>query len=103
MNKHDNGSNPRGGIHRRTLLMTTAAGIAALAMPAVLTRQARAAAGAPDLSSVKGAKIDWQQAKGSSITIGVTPAGYFDNLGALLPQFQELTGINVRLEKTPPG
>ena len=56
-----------------------------------------------DFSSLKDAKIDWQQAKGSSITIGVIPAGYFNNLEAVLPAFKDLTGIDVRFEKTPPG
>ena len=31
------------------------------------------------------------------------PAGYFQNLEALLPQFRELSGVDVRLESTPPG
>lgn len=104
MSEHDNDRNAgAAGIRRRTLLKTTAAGIAVLAAPAVLTRRANAASNAPDLSSVKDANIDWQQAKGSSITVGVTPAGYFNNLETLLPQFRELTGIDIRLEKTPPG
>ncbi|HET7411974.1 MAG TPA: sugar ABC transporter substrate-binding protein [Pararhizobium sp.] len=101
-----NGSDGKGNgitIGRRTLLKTTAAGVVALAAPAVLTGRAEAATGTPDLSSVKGAKIDWGQAKGASITVGVIPAGYFDNLGAVLPEFKKLTGINIRLEKTPPG
>lgn len=89
-------------IRRRTLLKTTAAGIAVLAAPAILTGRARAAE-SMDVGSLKNAKIDWQQAKGSSITIGVIPAGYFDNLEAVLPAFRELSGIDVRFEKTPPG
>jgi multiple sugar transport system substrate-binding protein len=87
-------------IHRRTVLK---AGAVMLAAPAILSGRAWAAEAKTDMSAMKGAKIDWQQAKGSSITIGVTPAGYFNNLEALLPQFNELTGINARLEKTPPG
>src|SRR4029079_6012509 len=68
-----------------------------------LTGRAARRAAAEDLSSFRKAKIDWQQASGASITVGVIPAGYFDNLEAVLPGFKELTGINVRLEKTPPG
>ncbi|MGN6583517.1 MAG: ABC transporter substrate-binding protein [Rhizobiaceae bacterium] len=90
-------------IGRRALLKTTAAGLAVLAAPAVLTGRAEAAASAAGLSSVKNAKIDWGQVKGASITIGVIPAGYFNNLDAVLPEFSKLTGINIRLEKTPPG
>jgi len=56
-----------------------------------------------DLGSFQSAKIDWRQAKGSKITIGVIPAGYFKNLETVLPDFVELTGIDARLEMTPPG
>jgi multiple sugar transport system substrate-binding protein len=90
-------------IDRRTLLKTTTAGLAALAAPAILSGRAVAAEETADLASVENAKIDWGQAKGSSITIGVTPAGYFDNLNAVLPAFNKLTGIKARLEMTPPG
>jgi len=90
-------------VGRRALLKTTAAGIAALAAPAVFTQRALAADTKADFASLKDAKIDWQQARGSSITIGVIPAGYFNNLEAVLPAFKDLTGINVRFEKTPPG
>ena len=31
------------------------------------------------------------------------PAGYFDALIAVTPEFQALTGIEVRYEKVPPG
>ena len=89
-----------GKISRRTVLQTTVAGAALIAAPALLTGRATAAA---DLSSFKKAKIDWRQAAGASITIGVIPAGYFLNLDALMPEFKELTGVNAKLEKTPPG
>jgi ABC-type glycerol-3-phosphate transport system substrate-binding protein len=90
------------GISRRALLQTTASGAALIAAPALFTG-AEAAPAKPDLSSFRAAKIDWRQAAGASITVGVTPAGYFDNLAAVLPEFKELTGVNIRLEKTPPG
>ena len=90
----------RGEVSRRTVLKTTVAGAALIVAPALLTGRAAAAT---DLSSFKKAKIDWRQAAGASITIGVIPAGYFLNLDALLPQFKELTGVNAKLEKTPPG
>jgi multiple sugar transport system substrate-binding protein len=89
-------------INRRAVLRGSVSGLAILAAPAILTGTSRAFAAA-DLSSFQKAKIDWKQAAGASITIGVIPAGYFDNLETLLPGFSELTGINVRFEKTPPG
>ena len=49
------------------------------------------------------AKINWRQAEGEQITVGVIPAGYFDNLVGLTPEFEALTGIKVRYEKIPPG
>lgn len=100
---HDDSRDMHAAIPRRTLLKATAAGLAVLATPAVLSRRAWAAASSVDFASLKNAKIDWQQAKGASITIGVIPAGYFNNLEAVLPKFTELSGVNVRLEKTPPG
>jgi multiple sugar transport system substrate-binding protein len=62
-----------------------------------------AAAEEADLAPYRSAKIDWQQASGESITVAVIPASYFDNLIALAPQFQALTGIQVRFEKIPPA
>ena len=90
-------------VGRRAFLTTTAAGLTALAAPAFLTRGAFAADGNAAYASLKDAGIDWQQAKGAAITIGVIPAGYFNNLEAVLPAFRDLTGIDVRFEKTPPG
>ena len=90
-------------LDRRTLLTGAATGMAVLAAPALLTRRARAQAQGMDTSSFANAKIDWRQAEGANITIGVIPAGYFNNLDALLPAFNEMTGINARLEMTPPG
>lgn len=86
---------------RRTLLRTGAAAAALIGFgPATLRRVAAQDA---DLAPYKSANIDWQQAKGESITVAVIPASYFDNLISLAPQFKELTGIDVRFEKIPPG
>ncbi|HEY7244499.1 MAG TPA: sugar ABC transporter substrate-binding protein [Xanthobacteraceae bacterium] len=90
-------------IDRRAVLKAGMAGAAILATPAIICGSSRPAAGQTDVSSFAKARIDWKQAQGASITIGVIPAGYFDNLEAVLPGFTQLTGINVRLEKTPPG
>jgi ABC-type glycerol-3-phosphate transport system substrate-binding protein len=55
------------------------------------------------LAPYKAAKINWRQVEGESISVAVIPASYFDNLGTLIPQFEALTGIQVRVEKVPPG
>jgi multiple sugar transport system substrate-binding protein len=56
-----------------------------------------------DLAPYTAAKIDWKQAAGEAITVAVIPASYFDNLIAVAPQFEALTGITVRFEKIPPA
>lgn len=86
---------------RRVLGQAAALGAAAIAAPALFSRAN--AQGSADLSPYTRAKIDWKQAKGESITVAVIPASYFDNLGTLIPQFEALTGIRVRLDKVPPG
>ena len=88
---------------RRTALKQAAAlGALAVAGPLALPR-ARAQAPADDLAPYRAAKINWRQAEGTEISVAVIPASYFDNLLALLPQFEALTGIKVRAEKVPPG
>ncbi|MBP0440084.1 ABC transporter substrate-binding protein [Tianweitania sediminis] len=87
--------------NRRLVLKGLAASTAVgLASPLVVRH---AQAQASDLSAYQSAKIDWRQAEGENITVAVIPAGYFENLITLAPQFQELTGINVRFEKVPPA
>ncbi len=100
--KDRNGKKPA-GISRRTALKTAVSGLALVAAPAILTRSAHAAGKYMDLDSLRAAKIDWRQAEGSKVIIGVIPAGYFKNLEAVLPDFAELTGIDARLEMTPLG
>ncbi|MET0506723.1 MAG: sugar ABC transporter substrate-binding protein, partial [Burkholderiaceae bacterium] len=56
-----------------------------------------------DLAPYRKSKIDWKQVDGESISVAVIPASYFENLIALVPQFESLTGIKVRVEKVPPG
>src|SRR5699024_6711933 len=101
-NGNDNRANGI-ALNRRDLLKSSAAGLAMLAAPNVFAAGGKSSEASADLSAIEGAGIDWGQAKGSSITIGITQAGYFNNLEAVLPAFKKLTGINVRLEKTPPG
>jgi ABC-type glycerol-3-phosphate transport system substrate-binding protein len=93
----------RGFLDRRTVLTGAVSAAALLAAPALLSGRHRAMAQGMDTSSFADARIDWRQAEGADITIGVIPAGYFNNLEAVLPAFRELTGINARLEMTPPG
>ena len=93
----------RKGFTRRAALKAAAAGSALLAAPAVLSRRARAAGQYMDLESLRAAQIDWRQAEGAKITVGVIPAGYFKNLETVLPDFAALTGVEARLEMTPPG
>ncbi|MBO9355385.1 extracellular solute-binding protein [Bordetella petrii] len=89
-------------LPRRSVLKQAAAlGALAVAGPGAMSRAIAQAA--PDLEPYRRAKIDWRQADGESITIAVIPASYFDNLGSLVPQFEALTGIKVRVEKVPPG
>ncbi|THD60255.1 MAG: sugar ABC transporter substrate-binding protein [Bradyrhizobium sp.] len=86
---------------RRDVLRTAAVlGVGAVAAP-YLIRTARAQAA--DLGAYTSAKINWRQAEGEQITVGVIPAGYFDNLVSLSQEFEALTGIKVRFEKIPPG
>jgi ABC-type glycerol-3-phosphate transport system substrate-binding protein len=56
-----------------------------------------------DLAPYRAAKVNWRQAEGGQITVAVIPASYFENLISLLPQFEALTGVRVRVEKVPPG
>src|SRR5689334_8666820 len=56
-----------------------------------------------DVGVYQNAKINWRQAEGESITVAVIPAGYFDVLAELTPQFEALTGVKVRYDKVPPG
>src|SRR3954468_8996433 len=87
-------------LTRRQMLKAGAASSATLAAPGLLSR---ASAQDAELAPYRTAKIDWRQAAGESITIAVIPASYFDNLIALQPQFEALTGITLRFEKIPPA
>ena len=47
------------------------------------------------LAYYRQAKIDWQQAKGQSLTIGLNKHPFTESLLPLIPEFRKLTGINV--------
>ena len=85
---------------RRFLKGTVAASTTLIAAPGLLRS---AYAQEADLKPYQSAKIDWKQASGETITVAVIPASYFDNLIAIAPQFEALTGITVRFEKIPPA
>ncbi|RYF31555.1 MAG: sugar ABC transporter substrate-binding protein [Comamonadaceae bacterium] len=85
---------------RKAMQQAAAFGAAAAVSPWLLSS---AAAQEADLAAYRSAKINWRQVEGETISVAVIPASYFDNLGSLLPQFEALTGIKVRLEKVPPG
>jgi multiple sugar transport system substrate-binding protein len=87
-------------LTRREILKTGAASLAPLPAPGLL---GLACAQEADLAPYRAAQIDWRQAAGEAITVAVIPASYFDNLIALQPQFETLTGVNVRFEKIPPA
>ncbi len=90
-------------ITRRRVLTTTALGAAGLAAPALLKGIRPARAQSMDQAAFQAAKIDWRMADGEEITVGVIPAGYFENLITVAPAFEELTGVTLRFEKIPPG
>jgi multiple sugar transport system substrate-binding protein len=56
-----------------------------------------------DLGAYQKARINWRLAEGQTVNVAVIPASYFDNLIALTPEFEALTGIKVRYDKVPPG
>src|SRR6478609_2158001 len=92
---------PAAPARRRMLKQAASLGAAALAAPYVL-RSAHAQANA-DIAPYTQAKINWRQAEGEAITVAVIPASYFENLVALAPTFEALSGVKLRFEKVPPG
>jgi ABC-type glycerol-3-phosphate transport system substrate-binding protein len=93
------GGAPRRG-RRAVLTHAAALGGAAALGPRFI---GSAFAQADELAPYKAARIDWRQAEGEAITVAVIPASYFDNLITLVPHFEALTGIKLRVEKVPPG
>ena len=92
---------PLSADRRRLLQQGAALGLAGALGPRLV---GSAFAQAPDdLGPYQQAKINWKQAEGEQITVAVIPASYFENLIALQPQFEALSGVKVRFEKVPPG
>ncbi|PLC53247.1 hypothetical protein CR155_13260 [Pollutimonas nitritireducens] len=96
-----NGDKVDSASRRRVLKQAASASALAMAGPGFLARAY--AQGASDLGPYQSAKINWRQVEGQQITVAVIPASYFENLISLVPQFEQLTGIKVRMEKVPPG
>lgn len=88
-------------LARRRALQRAVAFSAAAAGGSLFVPAARAQG--TDLGPYQAARINWRQAEGESISIAVIPASYFENLVALAPQFEALTGVRLRFEKVPPG
>jgi multiple sugar transport system substrate-binding protein len=84
---------------RRLLKQAAILGAGTLAAPYLL----RFAHAQVNLGPYQQAKINWRQVENEQITVAVIPASYFDNLIAIAPEFEALTGIKVRFEKVPPG
>jgi multiple sugar transport system substrate-binding protein len=86
---------------RREVLRTIAVLGAGSIVAPYLMRHAHAQSA--DLGPYQQAKINWRQAEGEQITVGVIPASYFENLITITPEFEALTGVKIRYEKIPPG
>jgi ABC-type glycerol-3-phosphate transport system substrate-binding protein len=98
-------------ISRRSFLVRTASGVgvaaAATALSAAPPAKARAAAPVaqakdPELEPYLKAGIDWQQARGETITVMVIPWVGYDIMQELSPMFTKLSGVNVRYQIIPP-
>ena len=72
-------------------------GLALGVFPGILTYPSNA------LAESFGANINWRQAEGSEITVGLIPAGYFKNLANVKSTFEDLTGVKLNIEMTPPA
>ena len=81
---------------RKLLQQAAAAGAVSVLSPAAWAQS-------DDLAPYRAARINWRQVEGESISAAVIPASYFENLIGLLPQFEALTGVKIRMEKVPPG
>jgi multiple sugar transport system substrate-binding protein len=72
--------------------------LAGLLLATLFTMGAVTTASAQDdeaLAYYRQAKIDWRQAAGQSLTIGLNKHPFTESLLPLIPEFRRLTGINV--------
>ncbi|KAB0264641.1 ABC transporter substrate-binding protein [Microvirga brassicacearum] len=71
----------------RRRLLHRAFGIAALTLPFAST-----------MALSQSGSIDWQQAKGTSLFVGMNKHVYTDTILPFIPEFEKLTGIKVQVE-----
>ncbi|AYD00591.1 extracellular solute-binding protein [Neorhizobium sp. NCHU2750] len=83
---------PSFSMNRRRFSQIMLGGAAILASPSISSRRAFAGA---DLSAYSSASVDWQQAKGTTITLAGATHPWSDAILPLIPMFTELTGIKV--------
>jgi ABC-type glycerol-3-phosphate transport system substrate-binding protein len=80
-------------MNRRKFMLSSAGAAVALAMPGLIGRAV--AAGAQE------AKIDWQAFKGTTIDVLLSRHPWQEAIEPLVPDFEALTGITVRMTKLP--
>ena len=56
---------------------------------------------AADLSNYTNANIDWKQFDGETVTVLLSKHPWQEQIEPLIPEFEELTGINVKLKLLP--
>ena len=54
-----------------------------------------------DLSNYTNANIDWKQFEGESVTVLLSKHPWQEQIEPLIPEFEELTGIDVKLKLLP--
>jgi multiple sugar transport system substrate-binding protein len=89
----------RRGLTRRGFVGRAAFGAGALAVPSLLRGQGGVAAQGANLADYQSAKIDWKQADGQALILGGLEHPWLTAVEPILPQFTELTGITVKVQK----
>ena len=54
-----------------------------------------------DLSNYTNANIDWKQFQGESVTVLLSKHPWQEQIEPLIPEFEELTGMKVKLKLLP--
>lgn len=88
-------------VSRRQFLRATTA-LGGLTVLHRLGRARPSAAAEAQIEPYLKAKINWRQVAGESVTVLVTPAHYFNKFRAFTPEFNQLTGVEVKFEIIPP-
>lgn len=87
---------PSSGLTRRAFGRNALMAGAVLAMPAIIGR--RALAQSADLSAYASANIDWKRFAGTKIQVGGATHPWSNAVTPYIPQFTELTGIEVETD-----